>query len=366
MELTKACKQLIITDPFYGLFLLNLKKAYSNEVSTLGVGLNNLDCELLVNKEFWDSLSDKTQIACVKHELGHILMHHLTMRESFNDQEKCNIAMDIEINQYLQDLPETCYFPETFGFPKEKGTKWYYDNLPSVPKEGTDGIGDHSQWQPFEDLSEVEKQLVSQQIDHIAKHTAEQVQKLAGKIPGEFEEYIKGLFQKKPPIYNWKKHFRRVVGNSITSEIQLTRMRPSKRFPDARGIKLKRKPQILVGIDTSGSVSQEDLSDFFTEIQHMYKTGVDITVAECDTKIQKIFKYTGPKEIPIAGRGGTQLHELYSYYKEHKEFSSMVILTDGCLFDFNFPPMKNVIWIITHDGNKSQRFPGIQINIPNK
>ena len=46
-------------------------------------------------------------------------------------------------------------------------------------------------------------------------------------------------------------------------------MRPSRRFPDSRGIKFKRKPHVLVGVDTSGSVSNEELEDFFSEIYYL-------------------------------------------------------------------------------------------------
>ena len=96
-------------------------------------------------------------------------------------------------------------------------------------------------------------------------------------------ESNEGAIKNKPPVFNWKRYFRRLIGNSITSEIQLTRMRPSKRFPDARGIRMKRKPNIMVAVDTSGSISQDDLKDFFSEIHHIWKTGVNVTVVEIDT-----------------------------------------------------------------------------------
>lgn len=34
MDLIKACKQLVVKDPFYGLFLLSLNKYYSKEDAT--------------------------------------------------------------------------------------------------------------------------------------------------------------------------------------------------------------------------------------------------------------------------------------------------------------------------------------------
>ena len=49
MELAKACKQLIVKDPFYGLFLLSLNKFYSDKIDTLGVQLNGINYELVIN-----------------------------------------------------------------------------------------------------------------------------------------------------------------------------------------------------------------------------------------------------------------------------------------------------------------------------
>jgi len=135
MELSKACKQLIITDPFYGLFLLSLSKCYSDNVPTAGVCRNGIDCQLEVNKDFWYSLTDEQQLAILKHELMHICFKHLTMRESFANWDLFNIAADAEVNSYIEGLPDGCVDAAEFGLDYKKGTKFYYDNikLPSHP-----------------------------------------------------------------------------------------------------------------------------------------------------------------------------------------------------------------------------------------
>ena len=214
-------------------------------------------------------------------------------------------------------------------------------------------------------MPEAEKKLLENQIKYKLKEVAEQVTKQAGSIPGELSEIIKALKQKEP-VFNWKKYLRRVIGNAITSEIQLTRMRPSKRFPDARGIRMKRKPNILVGVDTSGSVNNEEFAEFFAEIHHIYKTGVSVTVVECDTQITNVFEYKGSQDIKRTGFGGTILTPIASYYKEHPEFTVCVIFTDGYC-DTTMPPCQNLIWVITSSGNKSTKYtPGKVIFIPNK
>ena len=78
MDLLKACKQLLIKRPFYGIFLLSLNKYYGNRCDTACVCRNGINTELCVNKEFWDKLTDDEQIAILEHECQHICFKHMT------------------------------------------------------------------------------------------------------------------------------------------------------------------------------------------------------------------------------------------------------------------------------------------------
>ena len=187
--------------------------------------------------------------------------------------------------------------------------------------------------------------------------------KQCGKIPGQFKEYIDSLFEVKPQIFNWKAYFRRVIGNLITSEIKLTKMRPSRRFPDARGIKMKRKPSVLVGVDTSGSISNDELLDFFSEINHLWKSGVSVTIAEIDTQINRIYEYKGHFDGEINGRGGTMMDDLFIHFLENKnKYSTLVLFTDG-YFNINTHNVQNMVWVLTSNYCQ-QNYPGITIKIP--
>ena len=157
----------------------------------------------------------------LKHELSHILFKHITSSEYFGDHNKFNKAADLEVNSYIpvlqkdsdlkQELSAQRTIIQTFNFNLEnnKGTKFYYEKLPDEPDQPQDDSGNsydpndsHASWKDFQDLSDTEKELVNQQIDHRAKNTAEHVQKLAGSIPGELSEYIGSLFKQKPAIFN--------------------------------------------------------------------------------------------------------------------------------------------------------------------
>ena len=375
MDLDRAVKTLLIREPFYGLFLLNLNRYYGDRCDTACVCRNGINTELCVNKKFWDTLSDDEQLGILNHELSHILFKHITSSEYFGDHDKFNKSADLETNSYIPVLQkDPYYYPARFNLENNKGTKFYYENLPDEPNDGNEGNnGDsnnsydpndsHASWKDFQDLSDTEKQLIENQIDYQAKNTAETCQKLIGSIPGELKEYLDSLFKIKPQVFNWKAYFRRVIGNLITSELYLTRMRPSRRFPDSRGVKFKRKPHVLVGVDTSGSVSDEELEDFFSEIYYLWKSGVKVTIAQIDTKIEHIEEYNGKFNKEIYGRGGTEFTDLINYYNERKkDFSTLVIFTDGYV-SLNLPPFRNGVWVITKNG-QHQDYPGTTIYIP--
>ena len=101
-DISRIGKQLIISEPFYGVFLSTLYKFTNDDVPTAGVTKQNINYQLVVNPEFWNSLgSDKKKMGLLKHELLHIAFHHLITRDEYLDHRLHNIAADIEINQYI-------------------------------------------------------------------------------------------------------------------------------------------------------------------------------------------------------------------------------------------------------------------------
>ena len=394
MDLEKALKKLIYKDPFYGLFLLNLDKQYSTEVPTAAVARNGINCRLLINKEYWDSLDDEEQVFILKHECAHIMFKHMFLYEDLSNHQIANIAHDIEVNQWIDPTKTYLgkyFYPESINVPPALGSREYYrliinnktnlkvqyvaggsgDNM--IDPENIPGnlVDDHSKMQDggdngFGDLSESERELISKQIDHIAKNTAEQTMKQRGTIPDCFKEYIENLFKQKPPVFNWKKYFRRLIGTAISIDLKKTRKKESVRFPDSSAVKYRKKSKIFVAIDTSGSVNDEELCDFFSEINHILKANVDVDICECDTQIDRIYEYTGKWDGSISGRGGTSFDEPVRYFNEHRDYTTMVYFTDG------YAPLPSIrvrnnqiIWVITSNGDHKQ-WPGKAIYIPNE
>ena len=249
-EISRIGKQLMLSEPFYGVFLSTLNKTIGNDVPTAGVCKQGINYKLVVNEEFWNSLStDKKKIGLLKHELLHICFHHLVERESYPDHALHNIAADVEINQYLTPdyyptpeilLPSS--FPE-LKLPLKAGAREYYRLLQKALDEGSsphlqnlmdclreEGQGLHPTWKEFDELSDAEKKLVEAQLKHQIKQVLESSKDM-GFIPSELKSYIDELLEETPPSYDWKSYFRRFFGSSSKVYTKKTRRKYNKRFP---------------------------------------------------------------------------------------------------------------------------------------
>lgn len=320
--------------------------------------------------------------------------------------------MDIEINQYIDKdlLPPGPQLPETYPELKlepKKGTKYYYDKLMQGKKAGNcpnlnamlaasamgigmgdgdpdgDGKGkgktvkvrgkgggqmevqlpDHSTWEEFDNLDEATKKLINSQTAHILKEVSEQVQKSRGTVPSEMAEILERITKLDPPKFNWKGYLRRFVGGSIKTFTKMSKSKPNFRFLDNPGLKHKERRKILVAIDTSGSVSTNELIEFLGEINHIARTGTEVIIAQCDTAISKIGKFNAKEDFKIHGRGGTSFHPVTEYYDANfRKFNCLIYLTDG-----EAPAPEKcrgpVLWVHSSKSNINEDLHGLKIKL---
>jgi len=381
-KLARACKSLILREPFYGLFLIGLNKKIRKDVPTAGVSKNGIGIQLSINPDFFMKLPDEHQIGLLKHELLHVSFGHLMMRDSYPNKKLFNIAADLEINQYIDKnmLPDGGLTLDSFKelkLPKKAGTKKYYDLLEQECKDNPcqslqsildqmdgDSQYDHKTWEEFEELAEADKKLIQRQIEHQLKETAEQTVKRRGTIPGELAELIKRLQTILPPSFDWKGYLKRFVGNSVFTFTKKLRRKFNKRYTDNPGLKIKHKNHILIGVDTSGSVNTKELEHFMSEMVHVQKTGHQITVAQCDTNISDISPFNKRKDWQIKGRGGTCFQPVIDHFNEKRGYyTALIYLTDGeAPAPDNCP--KNTLWVLSAESEMTDHLPGktIQLN----
>lgn len=380
-NLAKAGKTLILKEPFYGLFLIGLNKTFRKDIPTAGVSKNGIGVQLSVNPEFFDNLNELHRIGLLKHELLHISFGHLVLRDRFSNHKLFNIAADLEINQYISDsyLPEGGVTMEMFkdlNLDKKAGTIYYYEKLEQAQKDGNcpslesllsqmDGNSQycHKTWEEFDELTEADKKLIQKQIEHQLKETAEQTEKRQGNVPGELAELINRLRTIEPPSFDWKGYLRRFVGNSSVSYTKKLRRKYNKRYVENPGLKIKFKNNILVGVDTSGSVSNSELKEFMNELCHMHKTGHKITVAQCDTQINSVEEFNPRKDWEIKGRGGTDFQPVVDLFNKKKGvYTALIYLTDGEACTPEDCP-KNTLWVHSTRCEINKELPGLKIQI---
>ena len=380
-QVARTTKTLIFAEPFYGLFLIGINKKYSMQLPTAGVSKHNIGCQLTINPEFYNNLSEDHRFGLIKHELLHIAFGHLITRDRYSDKKLFNVAADLEINQYILEskLPEggllLSSFPE-LNLPKKAGTDKYYELLQQAQEDGTSPSLDnlmnqmngespycHGTWDDFDSLPEADKKLMQKQIEHQLKESAEQTTKKQGTIPGELAELIHRLLNIEPPKFDWKAYLRRFAGNSSVVYTKKLRRKYNKRYAANPGLKIKFKNHILVGVDTSGSVNNDELKEFFGELTHMHKTGHKITVAQCDTKLNSVKEFNPRKDWEIHGRGGTSFQPVIDHYNEKKGlYTALIYLTDGEAYSPDDCP-HNTLWVHSSRSRINEELPGQKIQL---
>ena len=385
-SLSKISKELMLREPYYGFFLIMLNKMWRKDLPTAGVSKNGINYQLAINEEFWTSLSEKHQMGLLKHELLHIAFGHLVSFGSFRNKKLANVAMDMEINQYID--PD--YLPdggidinnyEDLNLDEKAGCRYYYDKLQQLKdekdKNGTCGdeemdklldnidngdVPDHSTWEEFDDLSEAEKKLIEKQIQKVLSDAKEQTIKKRGNVPGEIEGVII-IEEIVKPKFDWRSYVRRFSGTSTKVFTKKIRRKENRRYDENPGLKIKMKQHMLLAIDTSGSVSDTELTEFMNEIHHIYKAGVDITIVQCDTSINSIEEYKGKNELNVKGRGGTEFDPVLDYYNANqKKYTSLVYFTDGECYT-SVKPKGRVLWVLSERSHMNESLPGHVIKL---
>jgi predicted metal-dependent peptidase len=186
---------------------------------------------------------------------------------------------------------------------------------------------DHTQ---HRNLSEIEQAVVEDIIN-----TARV--KSWGSVSGNGRSYIEELFKTKS--IPWQRKLAMILSKyvnepgNIYENTWARRNRRDLPLPGTR--KLSKK--VVVTVDTSGSIADEDLQKFFGQIEKIVKDFSSMTLIQWDTKVHSAepYKKGGWKKIKIHGRGGTAIQDLYDKLHEMKKVSVVINFTDT-YFDWGF------------------------------
>lgn len=411
-------RRVILREPYYGFMLLGVNKRVSKEVPTAAVHFKGVAIELLVNADHWFSIPENEQDGTLIHELLHVAFGHLTNWRHLqrDNAELANIAMDIEVNQYVPEGKTGegwCtleYFEKELGITLEpfRGCKYYYETLLSHSNsdkfeqllkkmrekassiggmygqgdgdgDGGDGNGSGTKevssetkesyksvpFMPSHDFGEESDGRSAAENAQIASIMEQAAVRCAGNIPGRIKQALDALRPPRNREIDWKKIFKMWTKSSESEDIKTTRKKLNRRCPENPGFKRDYKLSMLAMVDTSGSVSDALLSDFLDLLQWAQKEGADVTLLQFDHAIQDISKFDRKKQVTIYGRGGTSFQEPMDYYRENrKKFDCGVFFSDGYAPRPTSFSNANLLWILqsgveeeTHD------FPGKKVYV---
>lgn len=180
-----------------------------------------------------------------------------------------------------------------------------------------------------------------------------------GSEPGGIE----GMLEvSKEGDVDYQKYISQKISNMIPSDYTYTR--PSnKGRAVGEHLPQTRKTQtldVIVAVDTSGSVSDELLEQFIAEIQSICKTfeQVDLTVIQHDAKVQKVDEHKNARSsefdvVDVKGRGGTNHIPVFEEIQEnHLQGGPLftICLTDGYTTvpdEIPFPE-GNLLWVLNN------------------
>ena len=109
-ELQETIVTLLLKQPFYAHLIMQMKQIIGTKVPTAGVRIMSDKIELIVNPEFFKSLSPEARVAVLIHECEHIIRAHPARSKmgtgvlDYSEHQTWNIAADCAINQYIPSM----------------------------------------------------------------------------------------------------------------------------------------------------------------------------------------------------------------------------------------------------------------------
>lgn len=391
-EISRSVVQLLQKEPYFGHLLGSVSREISKTIPTAAVGLRGTRPVLMINEDFFMNKLKKSpeRVAVIKHEALHLLFKHLLRIDlKKHDRLRHNLAADLVVNQFVKSpwkLPEGAILLESFpdlNLLPDQTLEWYYDRLKkceesedggdcggsgpggSAPKskESIDKMrssmshwhSDHSQWGKYDDgHGDGFSGAAETEIDRIVSQAKDRAgPKAWGSLPGAIRDLITAILERRQPKVDWRRALKIFGASASRTKIKGTINRVSKRFGTNPGIKIKRFQHMAVVIDTSGSISDHDLSAFFGEIHGLWKNGAQVTVIECDAAVHNTWEYRGNLPAGVGGRGGTCFDPAFQWMRDYRgsaPFDGCIFLTDGCAPKPTVKPPCKLIWCVLPGG----------------
>lgn len=423
IKISRARIKLQKENPFFAylsLFLKPKEVKCSKKWKEGGFGMGvDIHGNLYYNPDFVNGLSELEMQGVICHEVLHLALLHFARTKNYNRQI-CNISQDICVNEILKDnnfiLPKEAIWSnekrevEVFGKKikncnKKTFEEIYFelieeikDKIKKAIKNGTikygsgDGEGieiDLDELGDYEvDGSSIDgkgkvrnfdghikakgengKELTEEEKGSLEKEwmgrtvEASQMAKMRGNVPVGMERLIGKLFESK---IKWKQLLTRYIQNSIPSDYSWSKC--SKKSISCKIFlpsEIKERIEIFVCVDLSGSIGQDEMTEFLSEICGIAKTYREkikfhLWTHETEVNDKYIVENGSVKKIlslKLHGGGGTSHIDCFEQLRKEKDCKVCIFFTDGFSnlneIDFNKNKFES-IFVISKNGSDEQ------------
>jgi predicted metal-dependent peptidase len=378
-KLAAARTKLILDKPFLGALVLRLPVEVANDdwCPTTATDAR----KFYYNPEFIDCLSlDETQFV-LAHEALHCALSHFARRQhrhKLHWDMACDYAINpLLIGDGLKAPPGSLYLQQFKGMTAEeiypcldeKDDEQPLDNH-VYDKDNTKGSGssktekdlcaEKSDKQNSEDQAEGsggepepltpdETETLNIQWQQRLAGAAQQAMQ-AGKLGGEMARMVDHLLQPQLP---WRLLLARYM--TAVARDDFSYMRPSRREGDFIMPSLRsNQAELVVALDTSGSIQDEEMSEFLAEINALKgQIRARVSLLACDSQLAEEapweFEAWDEFSLPekITGGGGTSFKPVFEWVEQQGLRPDLLVyFTDAAGAFPDLEPTYPVIWLV--------------------
>ena len=380
-KLSSARTRLILDKPFLGAITLQLPlvPTAGNWCRTTATDAKHI----FYNPRYIESLSISQTQFILAHDALHCALSHFYRRQH-RDKQRWDLACDYAVNQILIDegleappgaltndafkglTAEEIYPSIETNCEDETLDEHVYDRNSEPDTESKSQSGGKSQTeqdspQPAKNGSSTQntapKPLTPQQKEELHQQwqqrlaSAGQQAKMANKLSAALQRIIDVSIQS-------RQSWRQILSQHLSSlaKNDYSYARPSNRragpaiFPSLRSQQIN----LTVVLDTSGSIKDQELSEFVAEINAIRgNVQARITLLACDSELDKrspwVYEVWEDFQLPekFAGGGSTDFRPAFNWIEKQDMAPNLIVyFTDGL---GKFPentPLTNTLWLI--------------------
>lgn len=332
-------------------------------------------------REFFESLSPPEQSALVLHENIHVMLKHLPRHMDLvkENPRLANVAMDFVINDIITEIGKKA--PDLVKLPKgglydPKYHNWsvrevYNDLKAEMDKrkkkgngQGGQGTGSGKNPEEMQPLDEHDAEALAgasvEEVRKLSDEISEAIQQgamLAGKFGVKVPRVIQDLMQ---PKVSWRDELREFVSSTTRGRDEYTWRKMNRRrmvddiyLPTMEAEKVS---EIIIAIDTSGSIGSTQLTEFATEMisicDMVSPDRVRVIWWDHQVRGEQVFSdnYDGLLTmLKPEGGGGTRVSSVSELLcSENSNAECLVVFTDGYVED-NITWQTNIptLWMVT-------------------